>query len=457
MTELAIGIFSIVNIILIFVNYRIALYMLILLMPFNHLLPTTPVPGINAETLIIVPIFILSIVNNRESNVLGRPYSLNKPIIWLIGACLLACFTPLLFGSGAGFPEDESFFTIKRMVTYMFLYYIFVLNSKSPADLRIILTFLEIGVSIEAFHVFKDFVVSGRSRVYGSLGNPNELGAFLAAYGILPFMLFTMSRDRMQKIFFLLSTFLSLFCIVQTQSRGGYLAFTAAVLIYTKFKSTRCFIITCAAVTIIVFNYSSILPDVVVNRINESFAETDDYDTDTTLEDRLQSESAGSRVKFWKSGIKMIGDSFIFGMGYNLFAYYLPAYGGEFGITKQRPAHNMYITIFAELGIIGMIPFLWIFISSYRSAGRLRRLNDDVLCEKLSISLACAAGAFMVAMIFGDRFERGSLVSYFWILAALVYRANYMFTDKNESISSSTQDSAEISPAQSRRAFQLHH
>jgi len=87
------------------------------------------------------------------------------------------------------------------------------------------------------------------------------------------------------------------------------------------------------------------------------------------------------------------------------------------GTSPERQAHNMFLSIAAELGTLGLATLLWLLFVTARSLLRVRRqlLHSDPSIAAiatgyfLAITVFLAAGAFLTLA-----FER-----YFWMLLAL--------------------------------------
>jgi len=86
------------------------------------------------------------------------------------------------------------------------------------------------------------------------------------------------------------------------------------------------------------------------------------------------SETGSDKAHYdaWKAGWRMIQDHPLVGIGLGEFRLMMPRYRDS-DTTTVNMAHNMFIEIAAELGLLALVPFLGIFIFSYRMLGRLRR------------------------------------------------------------------------------------
>lgn len=88
--------------------------------------------------------------------------------------------------------------------------------------------------------------------------------------------------------------------------------------------------------------------------------------------------AAGARLLAWRLALQLFGESPILGLGLNAFRerymrLSLPAAltMGERGIA----AHNMYLDMLVEVGLLGLAAFVWLFVVAFRRQRELLRLT----------------------------------------------------------------------------------
>lgn len=85
-------------------------------------------------------------------------------------------------------------------------------------------------------------------------------------------------------------------------------------------------------------------------------------------------QSGASRLTIWRSVIELGNRSPIFGLGpvaYRYYHYVKPlTYGGAYWMRPSVSAHNMYIDMFAQLGVAGLICYLWFLLEIIRLSYR---------------------------------------------------------------------------------------
>jgi O-antigen ligase len=135
--------------------------------------------------------------------------------------------------------------------------------------------------------------------------------------------------------------------------------------------------------------------------------------------ENVQGENASSRLAFWDATIRMWYDRPVTGVGPGRFSEKAPDYVRNSGSSLKNPvAHNSYLEILAENGIVAMVFFLAYLWVSWRSLRRSRRtavLDGDDEGVRLSTALHAA---FVVAVV-GAFFLSQQLALPLWLIGAL--------------------------------------
>jgi O-antigen ligase len=141
---------------------------------------------------------------------------------------------------------------------------------------------------------------------------------------------------------------------------------------------------------------------------------TDEYD-----ELDLSSEM---RIKVWKDSMELFRSSPLVGIGFNTFPYLGFALGD---------AHNLYVKILLEQGIVGLIIFMMIIIIALFYGWKLYRRAKDDLFKGLGIGFFLCTISLLISNFFGDRWTYLPLGAYFWAFMALVVRANIITKEES--------------------------
>ncbi|MEA4831865.1 MAG: O-antigen ligase family protein [Oscillospiraceae bacterium] len=181
-------------------------------------------------------------------------------------------------------------------------------------------------------------------RVVSTFENPNVFAQYLVL--LMP-IVFALLISR--KNFFSKASLFLIFCasgaaLIYTWSRGAWLGFVIAMLIYflLAFKNTiLIYIIGLLSLPFI----SMVLPSSIISRFQSI--------------GNLKDTSTSYRVSIWKAVVNMISDYFTsgIGVGEGAFSKVYPKYSLA-GIEAAPHSHNVYLQITTEIGLIGLIVFI---------------------------------------------------------------------------------------------------
>lgn len=163
-------------------------------------------------------------------------------------------------------------------------------------------------------------------------------------------------------------------------------------LMASKGKTTTVFkvllILFIAGVFVVAFGDQIPVLSNVMNRLSAIF-------TTNTLE-----ESTTGRTLLWDRAIQLWSDSPIFGFGWGTYRYYWT--DGFQGVSSA--AHNVFLQLLAEVGVVGfiifMIPALSVFFGLTRSAHRLMREDYDCTHDMCDSIYSAVIFAFVFQLYF---------------------------------------------------------
>ncbi len=232
-------------------------------------------------------------------------------------------------------------------------------------------------------------------RLGGRSGDPN----FLAA-GIVPAIVLVTGLFRRGRVLTNLALGVAAIALtvgfVATESRGGLVAAAVAIVAALVFyRRRRAYVVAFVAVLVgVAAAWFSINP--------HAWERISDFDT-----------AGNGRSELWEVAWHMTGDHPVAGVGLNNFtvesARYVDRPGNlEFvSLIVERPhvAHNAYLQLLAETGIVGLALFLGVLLgclrASWRAAGRFRLLRDDdgeAMARAILVAgIAAAASSFFLS------------------------------------------------------------
>lgn len=122
------------------------------------------------------------------------------------------------------------------------------------------------------------------------------------------------------------------------------------------------------------------------------------------------------RNTIWGEGMDLVRERPVLGIGFNNYL----ATAKERGHKRLEYAHNCYLQMAAETGILGLLAFLWIPVNLFReSMGQLPQLRDRYP-HHLMLGLMAGLAAFLIHSFFDTNFYSTQLSSLMWLTIGLI-------------------------------------
>ncbi len=236
---------------------------------------------------------------------------------------------------------------------------------------------------------------------YGSMYDPNDLAYILVSLLPLSIYYVTQNKGVIKKIFGISTIGISLVTILLTGSRGGFLGLVSILMLlfFTKGSGIK-WQQKLALVIISIALFTTFGSTINMDRVKSLMELSSDYNV-TGDEGRLE---------LWRKGIQIALTHPVTGVGVNCIGQAigdLRAAQGE-GSAKWQTAHNSFIEIAAEIGLIGFFLFCSIIIGTYKNFSLYKKVQISSPHAKEFQSIAAA---LQVAFI-------GSLVAAFFLSQA---------------------------------------
>ena len=230
-----------------------------------------------------------------------------------------------------------------------FVVVLFLLNNYIDAKKVMLTAFAGITVT-SVYAVYQG--LAGISRANGFYGHPMTLGGWLCIF--LPLLLIEFFEKKLLKQYHWLAGLAFCICsagLVFNATRGAWLAVTivcTVLLLYYMFKSKRNL-----AVSII---FIALISTVLVN--NPKFMHRLD-----TIDDFDKYQSNTERILMWQSAWNMFKDHPILGVGLGQYKenYQQKYISPEAKEPQLSHAHNNFLQMLAENGIVGFVGFAIMF------------------------------------------------------------------------------------------------
>ena len=357
-------------------------------------------------TLVLFSIFLMKILNTGEYSL--KKTKLDLPLILFILILALS-----LFISETKMVSLQDFIIF---FSYILIFFLITNNLNRKTDFNLFIhLFLIISLLVSIYTIMQyygfDPYLSDLHSLTSTIGQKNWISNYLAMIFPLAFSYFLLEQTKKTKIlyFFLLSILYVTLMICQ--SRGIWISisltliFTIYIIIKFKFyeifrrnkKRLFLILITFLAITII---YST------DNPLNKS-AITVHQRVLSTFDE--QDPSINTRLLIWKTTLEMINDRPIFGSGIGIFKMNYLNYQAEF--LKNNPyyiqysgkageAHNEYLQMWAELGIIGLGIFIGIILMFYSLIIDYLKKNDSDKEKIIVFGLVLGITCFLIHCLF---------------------------------------------------------
>ena len=252
-------------------------------------------------------------------------------------------------------------YSLKNIKKYtfisVFLFFVIVNNVRDLKDVKILLFALIISTGVFSFLALIDYYLfepSFGSRLSFRYLDKN-LGRFSVFYDIvipINLALIFITKDKIKNILFGLTLLLSITTVFFMQMRASYLTIFLSLLAITFVYRKRLFVF----MLIIPFLVAIVMPTNMVTRAREMFK----------FGDYLKSDGVFNyRIDTWKGAVRIIKENPVLGLGVGK---------SNFGKTVKKfndlnipydHAHNVYLQIAVELGLLGLAAFLWLFGSVF--------------------------------------------------------------------------------------------
>ena len=232
-------------------------------------------------------------------------------------------------------------------------------------------------------------VISNGGRGSGSFSlDENEAAVVLAMS--LPFLFFYSQLDGLKlshKLLLMVMAVVTLVAIVITGSRGGFIGLVVCLLMIWWYSAARFKLMVYGVLLVVVAGgmLLAILPENYVNEI-------------TSLGDSAEDGTGHHRLYSWSVAWEMFKGNPVLGVGVGGFpwqvteyAHLSSMYDPDFRSFQGRQAHSILFTLLPELGVVGTILYVMIFVSCYKRLRRVMVINADADADdKLMAAMAKA-------------------------------------------------------------------
>ena len=213
------------------------------------------------------------------------------------------------------------------------------------------------------------------ARVFGSLDNPANLSGFIQMFLPLSTAWALGTEKGWKRVIFCLGLGIPAVAMVMTYARAGWISVLISALVLVYFADRKLIpLLLAAGICCVPF-----LPQSILIRLS-------------TIGNSMDS-SAVHRLALWTGVLNLLKDYGLggIGLGPSTFSLVYPIYAEQGAITGAYHSQMMYMELMLEMGLLGLLSFLWTMLKYAGRAGRAIGRGTDW-------SLRLLLGAFLGAL-----------------------------------------------------------
>ncbi|HLI09497.1 MAG TPA: O-antigen ligase family protein [Ktedonobacteraceae bacterium] len=218
-----------------------------------------------------------------------------------------------------------------------------------------------------------NFLRDASLRVYGTFGQPNPFAGYINMTLVVALALALLGRGWLLRSFAGVTTLILLYVELLTQSRGGEIALAAAIvfIVFIGMPRLRSVfgLLAIGFLGMVGLFLASVLPTSLLLPIAHILGTYQFSFTNPSAQDY----STAERLAHWIAGINMFLTHPILGVGIGNYPDAYPQYYITIFVNSLGHAHNYYINIAAETGIIGLFAFLTFLATMFIMGGSAYR------------------------------------------------------------------------------------
>ncbi len=414
---------TVIAVILLLFRPRAGLVLFIATFPLNAWVPRSPIPALNAET-IMIGLAIATTFLHVGTRL--PPMRFTGPALaWLLVVVVGVAFAipwartapPIVSG-------ENALWTIvklsKSMVFTTLIFFPVYWFADTPIWRRRMLEAASIAVLIGGGFAVIDAIVGFNpyrddgERAMGLFSNPNEMSQYLGAMMLVSLHLLRSAElPRWRRGIHSLAYVLAWAGVVLSLSRGGWVATLVGHALYLGFINRRLLVVGILVMLVTATVAYPFLPSIVRDRI-EGTTRSGPMLYSVPGAGNLDASTA-KRLAFYYVGWDMFRESPIWGQGLYAFRMRTPEWGAKYGIMTGRDAHSLPVRLAAENGLLGLSVFAWLGLSVFGLGWRLWRQRGSE--SSLGPLVVGASATIFIANLATSGFLFLKSVSFFfWVL-----------------------------------------
>ncbi len=257
--------------------------------------------------------------------------------------------------------------------------------ASSVVSIRLLMASAVAGASVAAVGGLYSFLVLHEPRATGPLDDPNDLAYVLVA-ALLLTVAFTPSGTP-ARIALILAVIVMAVAITTTVSRGGLIALVAGLI----------WVLLRRAVSVKTVLFSTAFAGLVAAALIEALNAWPLIVKALSEKQYIAETNIDLRLSRWQAAARMFAHHGLFGVGPGGFREHYVVASNLAEISEQTPvAHNMYLEVAAELGVIGLAVFVGLIVLAFVTSESALRQGAD---RKMVIAVQASLVAIVTASI----------------------------------------------------------
>ncbi|MCB2299648.1 O-antigen ligase family protein [Clostridium tagluense] len=388
-----------------------AYIMLLPLIPQDIVLAGIPFTDLLLALLIFAYIVNLVMSKKSRENFINALIDFFTDKLSIFMAILLAImFASTIYAVDKTLALTES----ARFISYVFMYFVIKYEFNNKKQIKTLIrcyifistVLCSIGI-VQYFTRFgldekyvKAFLFEGNIKISSTLSHPNAYAGYLILIIFPIIMLSIYEKNKNKKIFYILLSILVFTNILMTYSRNALLGFALGLVVLALLYSIK-----------IIFALGGF--GVLILLIPSVFQRVQD------IHNSSQNEA---RIKLWKTALMMIKEHPILGVGNGNYVTqydtYIQKYRLDYNSYTHYPAHNSYLKVQSELGIVGIVSFLGIIVTALSRVRKLYNTASDKFNRAFYMGVMASMVAFLFMNFSDNLFFVPKTTTFFWFLLA---------------------------------------
>jgi len=266
---------------------------------------------------------------------------------------------------------------------------------------------------LQYYFLYKDIFrgqVLSDNRMTAGFSHANGLGAYLIIWFFIALALFKIfNKNRSKLVLLLINLTLIIWAILLTGSRSAWFSIIAGIGLLLFIVRKRLFIVFTIVLLLCLFLYPIINKYIPAgSRVNISAIES----------------SFSWRAGIWQDSFKMIKERPLLGHGLNTYMKNFQDYRRKYldaADFSHTYAHNCYVQMTVEIGVLGLLSFLWLIIKYYYKL--YERLKKYVILKKnilvIFTGLIASTFSFLIQSFLDTNLYSLQLSLLFWLVVGI--------------------------------------